>query len=440
MPMRSCGRRAMNWSITSFAASRRFGNRSSASIESLRSSAIAMSMPSCSTRSVRRLDCGRASATTSSSAAASRSPSGRCASRAAKPGPSCCAERIREKRRVGGRGARAARSSSAAIGSRPASSHHGEANTTKRRPSPIHRPTPASASARPSRAKPRIGSRVLMRRPPGPVACCPWAQVRRRRSRGARRSRWLRRGRLDHAADLGERGLGLGDRRGEAGELDEVAGLQEAHELAGLERGDLRGGAVEGAAQLVGGAVEGVDAEAALEVALGDLRQLQVVVLILALLDQLGSGQLVELLEGDHVGGDRRRQDDRPRPPAPARPQQPHDQPADQRPERAVEDQLEASVRVLERDRRVLALALRVGLVGQQAGDREAGRGHLHRLHRAVGPEVGQGERRHLRLADREVLQRQREDLAKALAGRLGLGLVDRDQVQRVELQARAAG
>jgi hypothetical protein len=85
---------------------------------------------------------------------------------------------------------------------------------------------------------------------------------------------------VDHLAHLGEGGLGLVAGRGEAGELDEVAGLQEADELDRLERGDLGGGLLEGAAQLVGGAVEGVDAEAALDVALGDLGELQVVVLV----------------------------------------------------------------------------------------------------------------------------------------------------------------
>jgi hypothetical protein len=112
-------------------------------------------------------------------------------------------------------------------------------------------------------------------------------------------------------------------------------------------------------------------------------------------------------------GGHRRRQHDRARASAPAGEQQPADQPEQQRRQPAVEDQLGGAVRVLERDRRVLALALRVGLVGQQAADGERRRRDLDRLHRAVGREVGDRERRHLGLADREVLQGDREDLPK---------------------------
>jgi hypothetical protein len=136
------------------------------------------------------------------------------------------------------------------------------------------------------------------------------------------------------------------------------------------------------------------------------------------------------------VGGHRRRQDDRLRAAAPAGPQQAADQTDEQGRRRAVDDDLGAAVGVLERDRRVLGLALRIGLVGQQAADGE-GRGRdLDGLHGAVGAEVGEREGGHARLADREVLGRDREDLAEALAGRLGLGLVDRDEVQRVEHEA----
>ena len=156
----------------------------------------------------------------------------------------------------------------------------------------------------------------------------------------------------------------------------------------------------------------------------------------LALAGVVGRLQSVERAHGDDVRRLGRRQDDWARAAAPADPQEGGDEAGDQRRAGVVDRQLGARVRVLERDRRVLGLALRVGLVGEQRGDREAVRGDGGGVHGAVGVDVGQRERRGLGLAGGEVLEGEGEDLAEALAGRLGLGLVDRDEVQRVELEA----